>query len=55
MPVSPGSRLVRVGPSQGTVPAVILAEERELETVACLGMVAIGLRLEKMVRRSASV
>src|SRR6266550_3999630 len=51
MPEPPGSRLTRVRPLGRTVPAVILAEERELETVTHLGMVAIGLRLEEVVAR----
>jgi hypothetical protein len=46
---------VRGGPSGGTVPAVHFVEERELEAVACLGVVAVGLRLEEVVPRHAVV
>jgi hypothetical protein len=42
---------VRIRPSEVTVLAVILAEERELEAVARLGVVAIGLRLEQVMAR----
>jgi hypothetical protein len=51
MPLPPGSLLTRVEPSGRTVPAVHLVEEGELEAVARLGVVAIGLRLEEVMPR----